>query len=195
LCSFRADSTGNLIFNATSGNFYLNNDAGPSTVNLLAVSTAFITGSTSGSQIPSLGVGTAPSGTAGEIRATNEITAYYSDRRLKENVVVIGNAVEKVKSLNGITYTPNDIAAGFGYDKTVKLVGLFADEVEAVLPEATRPAPFDQDENGNSKSGENYKTIQYEKLVPLLVEAIKEQQTTIDSLKTELEEVKKLLGK
>jgi hypothetical protein len=147
------------------------------------------------SQISSLGVGTAASGTAGEIRATNEITAYYSDRRLKENVVVIGNAVEKVKSLNGITYTPNDIAAGFGYDKTVKLVGLFADEVEAVLPEATRPAPFDQDENGNSKSGENYKTIQYEKLVPLLVEAIKEQQVTIDSLKTELEEVKKLLGK
>ena len=41
---------------------------------------------------------------------------------------------------------------------------------------------FDQDENGNSKSGENYKTIQYEKLVPLLVEAIKEQQKQIAQL-------------
>ena len=133
-------------------------------------------------QFNSLGVGTAGSATAGEIRATNEITAYYSDRRLKENVKVIDNAVEKVLSLNGITYTPNEVAESFGYDRTVKLVGLFADEVEAVLPEATRPAPFDQDENGNSKSGENYKTIQYEKLVPLLIEAIKEQQQKIAQL-------------
>ena len=133
-------------------------------------------------QFNSLGVGTAGSATAGEIRATNEITAYYSDRRLKENVKVIDNAVEKVLSLHGITYTPNEVAESFGYDRTVKLVGLFADEVEAVLPEATRPAPFDQDENGNSKSGENYKTIQYEKLVPLLIEAIKEQQQKIAQL-------------
>ena len=133
-------------------------------------------------QFNSLGVGTAGSATAGEIRATNEITAYYSDRRLKENVKVIDNAVEKVLSLHGITYTPNEVAESFGYDRTVKLVGLFADEVEAVLPEATRPAPFDQDENGNSKSGENYKTIQYEKLVPLLIEAIKEQQKQIAQL-------------
>lgn len=133
-------------------------------------------------QFNSLGVGTAGSATAGEIRATNEITAYYSDRRLKENVKVIDNAVDKVLSLNGITYTPNEVAESFGYDRTVKLVGLFADEVEAVLPEATRPAPFDQDENGNSKSGENYKTIQYEKLVPLLIEAIKEQQQQIAQL-------------
>ena len=133
-------------------------------------------------QFNSLGVNTAGSGTAGEIRATNEITAYYSDRRLKENVKVIDNAVEKVLLLNGITYTPNELAESFGYDRTTKLVGLFADEVEVVLPEATRPAPFDQDENGNSKSGENYKTIQYEKVVPLLVEAIKEQQRQIAQL-------------
>ena len=133
-------------------------------------------------QFNSLGVGTAGSAVAGEIRATNEITAYYSDRRLKENVKVIDNAVTKVLSLNGITYTPNELAESFGYDRNVKLVGLFADEVEAILPEATRPAPFDQDENGNSKSGENYKTIQYEKLVPLLIEAIKEQQQQIAQL-------------
>jgi hypothetical protein len=53
-------------------------------------------------------------------------------------------------------------------------VGLFADELEAVLPEAVKLAPFDRDENGRSKTGENYKTIQYDKVVPLLVEAIKE---------------------
>ena len=125
-------------------------------------------------------------------RQTNEVTAYYSDRRLKENVKVIDNAVGKVLSLNGITYTPNELAASFGYDRNVKLVGLFADEVEAVLPEATRPAPFDIGKDGKSKSGENYKTIQYEKVVPLLVEAIKEQQAQIAQLQ---ELVKQLVNK
>jgi hypothetical protein len=119
---------------------------------------------------------------AGGIYATGEITAYYSDRRLKTNVKPIDNAIEKVLSLNGITYTPNDLAESFGFDKNKKIVGLFADEVEAVLPEATKAAPFDLDENGGSKSGENYKTVQYEKVVPLLVEAIKEQQKQIAQL-------------
>jgi hypothetical protein len=132
----------------------------------------------------SLGVGTSASGSAGEIRATGEITAYYSDRRLKTNVNLIDGALNKVQSLNGITYTPNELAASFGYDITAKIVGLFADEVESVLPEAVRPAPFDQDENGNSISGENYKTIQYEKLVPLLVEAVKELSAEVAELKT-----------
>jgi hypothetical protein len=72
---------------------------------------------------------------------------------------------------------------------------LFADEVEAVLPEAVKPAPFDTDEEGNSKSGENYKTVQYEKLVPLLVEAMKDQQKIIDGLQTKITELEKLIGK
>jgi hypothetical protein len=137
-----------------------------------------------------LGVGTSGSGTIGEIRATNEVTAYYSDRRLKENVQVIDNAVTKVLSLTGITYTPNAIAESYGYDRTKKLVGVFADEIEAVLPEAVRPAPFDVDDSGNSKSGENYKTVQYEKIVPLLIEAIKEQQKSIENLQKEIAQLK-----
>jgi len=130
-----------------------------------------------------ISAGTAAPGIAGEIRASNEITAYYSDRRLKENVQLIGNAVVKVLSLNGITYTPNDLAESFGYDKNKKLVGLFADEVKAILPEAVRPAPFDDDGAGGSKSGEHYQTIQYEKIVPLLIEAIKELKQEIEMLK------------
>jgi hypothetical protein len=145
-----------------------------------------------GTQIDSLGVGTAASGTAGEIRATNEITAFYSDRRLKENVVNISDAVTKVQTLNGITYTPNDLAETYGYDKNVKLVGLFADEVEQVLPEAVKAAPFDINEHGYSKSGENYKTVQYEKIVPLLIEAIKEQQRQIAQIS---EALNKLVNK
>jgi len=148
----------------------------------------FLTSATTGDavQFGSFGVGTAASGTTGEIRATNEITAYYSDRRLKENVSNINNSLKKLLQLNGITYTPNDLAVSFGYDKNKKLVGLFADEVEAVLPEAVRSAPFDTDKDGNSISGENYKTVQYEKLVPLLIEAIKEQQQQINELKSRL---------
>lgn len=129
-----------------------------------------------------LSVGTVTDGVSGEIRATNEITAYYSDRRLKDNVKPIDKALEKVLCLNGILYTPNKLAESFGYDIDKKLVGLFADEVESVLPEAVRPAPFDQDLEGNSISGENYKTVQYEKIVPLLIEAIKEQQEIINQI-------------
>jgi hypothetical protein len=133
-----------------------------------------------------VGVGTASPATAlhvvGEIVATSEVTAYYSDRRLKENVKTIDNAVEKVLKLNGITYNPNALAESFGFERDVDVVGLFADEVEAVLPQAVKPAPFDQDGEGGSKSGENYKTVQYEKVVPLLVEAIKEQQKQIAQL-------------
>jgi hypothetical protein len=134
-----------------------------------------------------LSVGTVTDGVAGEIRATNEITAYYSDRRLKDNVRIIDNPIEKVLSLNGILYTPNTLAETFGYDINKKLVGLFADEVEAILPEAVRPAPFDQDLEGNSISGENYRTVQYEKLVPLLIEAIKAQQKIINQISERLE--------
>jgi hypothetical protein len=130
----------------------------------------------------------------GNINATGEITAYYSDRRLKTDVLVIENALLKVKKLNGVTYRPNELAKSYGLDREQDVVGLFADEVESVLPEAVKLAPFDRDEQGQSKSGENFKTIQYEKLVPLLVEAIKEQQTIIDQQQAKIDLLMKHLG-
>jgi len=120
----------------------------------------------------------------GALTTTGDITAFFSDRRLKTNVCVITDAVTKVRALTGIRYTPNQLAEQLGFATDESIVGLFADELEAVLPEAVKLAPFDSDENGDSKSGENYKTIQYEKVVPLLVEAIKE-------LSREFEEFKK----
>jgi len=134
-----------------------------------------------------LGVGTTASGTAGEIRATNQITSYYSDERLKENIEPIQNALEKVMSLRGVTYNPNKLAESFGFMNKDKQVGVIAQDVEAVLPEAVKPAPFDniklQEDIEISKSGENYKTVQYEKLVPLLIEAIKELSIEVQQLK------------
>jgi hypothetical protein len=137
-------------------------------------------------QINSLGVGTASSATAGEIRATNQITSYYSDERLKENIELIPNALDKVMALRGVTYNANELAESFGYTNKEKQVGVIASDVQAVLPEAVKPAPFDimMFENTEiSRSGENYQTVQYEKLVPLLIEAIKELNTQIKELK------------
>jgi hypothetical protein len=140
---------------------------------------------TSNPQFGSLGIGTAASGTAGEIRATNQITSYYSDERLKEDIVEITDALEKVMALRGVTYKPNSIAESLGYKKQNE-VGVIAQDVEKVLPEAVKPAPFDImlfENTEISRSGQNYKTVQYEKIVPLLIEAIKELNKEIKKLK------------
>ena len=58
--------------------------------------------------------------------------------------------------------------------------------MEKVLPEAVKLAPFDNDGKDNSISGENYLTVQYEKIIPLLIECIKEQQVQINELKNKI---------
>ena len=124
---------------------------------------------------------------AGDIYATADITAFYSDERLKENIVPIADAIYKVKQLKGVTYNSNDIAAQYGFTDKNEQVGVLALDVQKVLPQAVKPAPFDigKNEDGTeySKSGENYLTVKYEKIIPLLIEAIKEQQQQIDELK------------
>jgi hypothetical protein len=137
-------------------------------------------------QFGSFGVGTAASGTTGEIRATNNITAFYSDKRLKDIISTIPNALAKLLTLSGVIFTQNKKAEEFGYNNYEEQVGVIAQEVQAVLPQVVKPAPFDLDENNQSKSGDNYITVQYEKLVPLLIEAIKEQQKQIDELKAKV---------
>ena len=62
-------------------------------------------------------------------------------------------------------------------------IGLNAQEVNKVLPEIVKIAPFDLDNNNQSKSGKYYLTISYEKLVPILIEGIKELKKEIDFLK------------
>jgi hypothetical protein len=146
-------------------------------------------------QFGSLGVGTGASGTSGEIRATNEITAYYSDKRLKENIQPIEDALHRVLQLHGVTYTANDIAESFGYKDKKKQVGLLAQDVKTVLPEVVVRAPFDikvVDGKETSKSGEDYMTIKYEKLVALLVEAVKELNDKVETLEAQLSAFKSL---
>jgi len=122
----------------------------------------------------------------GAVTATGDITAYSSDQRLKENVINIPNALDKILSLNGVTYDWNEKALGFGFvpDNRKHDVGLIAQQVQSVLPEAIAPAPFDTDQTtGESISGENYLTVRYDKLVALLIEGMKEQQKEINELK------------
>jgi hypothetical protein len=186
-------TSGSLLI-GTSGGSYTSTTLTPTTNQItvtntsggIQVGTPQDIASGSNVQFGSLGIGTASSGTAGEIRATNQITAYYSDERLKENVEIITNALDKVISLRGVTYNANQLAESFGYTNKEKQVGVLAGDVKKVLPEAVKPAPFDLiriDENTEiSSSGENYMTVQYEKLVPLLIEAIKELNKEIKQL-------------
>jgi hypothetical protein len=122
--------------------------------------------------------------TSGEIRATGNIIAYYSDERLKTKLGNITNAVDKLSQLNGFYYKNNDIAKSFGYADDKTQLGLSAQEVQSVFPDIIHQAPFDMENSkGGSKSGENYLTIDYSKLVPVLVEAIKELKAEIEELK------------
>lgn len=126
--------------------------------------------------------------TTAAIAAAGDIIAYYSDERLKEKTGSVENALDKVCSLDAFTYTHNDIAKANGFDGDEEMIGLSAQQVEAVCPQVVKPAPFDMEtaEDGtvSSKSGENYKTLKYERLVPLLVEAIKDLKAEIEELKS-----------
>jgi len=124
----------------------------------------------------------------GSFSATGDITAYSSDKRLKQNLVTISDPIEKIKSIGGYTYTWNkEVADAVGFVPIAEEEhGVIAQEIQRIVPDAVAPAPFDTDEDGNSKSGDNYLTVRYERLVPLLIEAIKDQQAQIDDLREEI---------
>jgi hypothetical protein len=138
----------------------------------------------------------------GNITATGNITAYYSDDRLKIRLGEISNPLEKIKTLSGFYYKGNDLAKTFGYDSENLQIGVSAQEVQRVLPEIVKDAPFNfrkkTGEDGNStdeflydiEENDRYKTVQYEKLVPLLIEGIKELTNKVESLEKEIFKLK-----
>jgi len=109
---------------------------------------------------------------SGDFAATDDIVSHFSDDRLKTKLGVIDKAVDKVNSIEGFYYEPNDTAISLGYNQE-QLVGVSAQDVQSVLPEVVKKSPISDD----------YLTVQYEKMVPLLIEAIKEQSSTIEDLK------------
>lgn len=105
------------------------------------------------------------------LSSTNDIIAYASsDERLKENITPISKPLDKLKQIGGYEFDWNDKQnVHEGHD-----VGVIAQEIEAILPELVQ----------TRDSG--YKAVSYEKLVALLIEAVKEQQSQIDELKAKL---------
>ena len=120
----------------------------------------------------------------GAITATGDITAFASDERLKTNINIIPHALDKVKSISGVTYNWNDIAAHFGVGDNNEHAGVLAQEIQSVLPQVVKQAPFDTAADGSSVSGEHYLTVQYDKIIPLLIEAIKELAAEVEALKS-----------
>jgi len=125
---------------------------------------------TSDVQFDSFGVGTAASGTTGEIRATGDITAYYSsDERLKENFKTLDGALDKVNQLNGYEFDwkdgIEDVVSKKGHD-----IGVKAQEVQALYPELVH-----ERDNG-------YLAVDYVKLTAVLLHAVKELSAKVDEL-------------
>jgi hypothetical protein len=127
-------------------------------------------------QVGSFGVGTAASGTTGEIRATNNITAYFSsDSKFKENVRVIDNAVDKVTSIGGKYFDWTDAyiaehGGEDGYFVQKSDFGVIAQDVQAVFPQAVRSRP------------DGSLAVDYEKLSALAFAAIAELVKRVEAL-------------
>jgi hypothetical protein len=130
----------------------------------------------------SLGIGVAANGTAGRLDCSNDVVAFASsDKRLKENIKPLDNALDKVLKISGVEFDWKELTeeekktihGNEGHD-----VGVIAQEIEEVLPEVVTTR-----DNG-------YKAVKYEKILPLLIEAIKEQQEEIDLLKANLDQLK-----
>tara|TARA_Y100001970_G_C14231945_1_gene859180 strand:+ start:421 stop:2829 length:2409 start_codon:yes stop_codon:yes gene_type:complete len=116
----------------------------------------------------------------GAITATGDITAFKtSDKRLKENIKSIEDPLAKVKTIGGYTYTWNKLGEENSIHKLGEAdVGVIAQEIEAIIPEAV------------ADRGNGYKAVQYEKIIPLLVECVKEQQDMIEKLQNDLNMLK-----
>ena len=124
--------------------------------------------------------GTSRMGTinADALNSYGNVIAYYSDERLKTIKGPILNSVEKLSQIDGFYYTGNETAKSLGYDTEKVQLGVSAQRVESVFPELIERAPCSDKVNGVE-----YKTLDYSKLVPVLIEAIKEQQAQIEELR------------
>ena len=123
----------------------------------------------------------------GTLHVDGDVVAYsttISDERLKDNVTTIENPLDKIKALRGVEYDWNA-----GSRKGKRDLGLIAQEVEKVIPnivhEHEQPLLNDDEDDKTL-----YKTVDYEKMVAVLIEGMKEQQSQIDELKSEINQLK-----
>jgi hypothetical protein len=121
----------------------------------------------------------------GDLHVDGDVIAFsttVSDKRLKDNIFTIENPLDKIKGLRGVEYDWNS-----GSRKGKHDLGLIAQEVETVIPEIvhnhTLPLVDDSDTV--------YKTVDYEKLTAVLIEAVKEQSETIEKLEERIKNLEK----
>ena len=159
----------------------------------------------------------------GAISCTGNVTAYASDRRLKTNIKPLENALDKLSKIRGVEYDWIDnITTEYDFTPTaMHEVGVIAQEVQEVLPEVVREAPFNSlytqktgwtkvqkqmeadlgrevkkaeakteyeklplEKRNAMEDNHEFLTVDYDRIVPLLIEAIKEQQGQIEELKS-----------
>ena len=109
----------------------------------------------------------------GSVYAVGDVVTNYSDSRLKTVVSVITDPIEKIKNIECFYYLPNDLARSLGITDTELQIGVSAQSVEQQVAGVVTESPINRE----------YKTVRYERLVPLLIESIKELQQQIDELK------------
>ena len=117
----------------------------------------------------------------------NTNLAGASDIRFKKNIEIIPNAIEKIKTINGYTFDWDSENEDYNYsEKEGRDAGIIAQEIQKVLPEIVQIATVDRDEEGKSTSGKNYLSVDYKKIIPLLIQGIKEQETSIQELEARI---------
>ena len=160
LASILEDTTPQL-----GGNLDLNSNNISGSGNINTVGSLTLTGNITAAQITGSTLNT-----SGAITAGGDITAFFSsDERLKDNITPLSDAINKINQIGGYEFDWNSDSSHSGHD-----VGVIAQEIEKVLPEVVTTR-----DNG-------YKAVRYEKIVALLIQAVKEQQLQIDELKSKL---------
>lgn len=166
-----------------TGNIAYNNTTGVITFTPPDLSSYLTATSNVSTQVASLGVGAAATGVGGEIRALNNITAFYSsDARLKENVQDIANAVTTVSAIGGKTFDWTDDYINHhggedGYFVQKQDFGVIAQDVQAVFPRAVRTRQ------------DGMLAVDYEKLSALAFAAIQELSSEMQDLKAKIQDL------
>jgi hypothetical protein len=115
---------------------------------------------------------------SGTLHVSGDVLAFsstISDERLKDNATEIKGALNKIEAMRGVSYTWNK-----GSRKGQKDIGVIAQEVEQVIPEIVREYKFEVGEFEGDET--KYKTVDYEKLSAVLIEAIKELSAKVKTL-------------
>ena len=122
----------------------------------------------------------------GSMTAAGEVTA-YSDPRLKEEVKIIDNALGMISQLDGVHFRwkQNSMLGAPG----TYSYGILADQVQRVAPELVLDSAYDAPE------GDRYKTVAYDKLIPIVMQAVKEQQKIIEEQTDRIARLEALVGK